>query len=266
MFICFTDLDGTLLNHDDYRYDAAVPTLQKLQRAGIPIIINTSKTRAEVVELRQALGLTDPFVVENGSGIFLERNDNRFDLSVSSTVNGFQTVRLGLSYEQAQTALQRLSRDLGALLRGFASMTEAELVEATHLPIADLNRACDREFSEPFVRPANIAVEALEHWAAQNQYQILVGNRFCHMLGVEAGKGKAVHRLRSAFRTAESVTTIGLGDSPNDLSMLEAVDVPIVIPGVNGPHPQLANRGWTIAPTTGCQGWAAAMESVIAGQ
>ena len=41
MLICFTDLDGTLLNHDDYRYDAAIPVIQKLQQAGVPIGIAT---------------------------------------------------------------------------------------------------------------------------------------------------------------------------------------------------------------------------------
>ena len=83
------------------------------------------------------------------------------------------------------------------------------------------------------------------------------------MLGLEAGKGKAVQQLKQAFRSSEPITTVGLGDSPNDLSMLEAVDIPIVIPGLKGPHPQLADRGWAIAPETGCRGWAIAMETLV---
>ena len=263
MLICFTDLDGTLLNHDNYRYDDAIPTLDKLKKAGVPIIPNTSKTRAEVIDLRQSLELTDPFVVENGSGIFLERDDQRFDLNSTEADSTLNKVYLGLSYEQAQAALSQLSQDLQVTLKGFGSMTETELVESTHLPLTDLMRACDREFSEPFILPPHVSVETLEAWAAQNHFQILVGNRFCHMLGLNAGKGKAVTQLKAAFNTSESITTIGLGDSPNDLSMLEAVDIPIVIPGVNGPHPQLAQKGWTIAPQPGCRGWSLAVESIL---
>ena len=38
-----TDLDGTMLNHEDYRFDEAVPALERAHAAGIPVILNTSK-------------------------------------------------------------------------------------------------------------------------------------------------------------------------------------------------------------------------------
>jgi len=43
--LIFTDLDGTLLNAESYSYQAALPTLARLQQAGIPVIPVTSKTR-----------------------------------------------------------------------------------------------------------------------------------------------------------------------------------------------------------------------------
>ena len=141
-------------------------------------------------------------------------------------------------------------------------MTPDELKNATHLPDADLKRACDREFSEPFIRPESVSVSTLEGWAQEHQYQILVGNRFCHMLGLQAGKGQAVQTIKAAYRTEEPIITVGLGDSPNDLSMLSAVDIPIVVPGKKGPHPQLADHGWTLAPDMGAQGWAKAMTEI----
>ena len=33
-----------------------------------------------------------------------------------------------------------------------------------------------------------------------------------------------------------------LGDSPNDLPLLEAADLAVVVPGVEGPHPSAAAR------------------------
>ncbi|MDB4298363.1 mannosyl-3-phosphoglycerate phosphatase, partial [bacterium] len=45
--VVVTDLDGTLLNHDNYRADEALPILACLAQLGIPVIANTSKTRAE---------------------------------------------------------------------------------------------------------------------------------------------------------------------------------------------------------------------------
>lgn len=277
MLLCFTDLDGTLLNHDDYRYDAAIPTIKKLQKLGIPVMPTTSKTKAEVIELRAALGLNDPFVVENGSGIFLAPEDARFDFSALlqaesltfTEIDGLQTVTLGVTYDDARQGLQELSESIGTSLQGFGDLSLAALGELTSLPTKDLQQACDRQFSEPFVKP-NIAIEKMAAIAKTQNLQILEGNRFCHLLGAGAAKGRAVKLLTKAWQSTHEnseVTTVGLGDSPNDLSMLEAVDFPIVIPGVKGPHPELISYiekyGWQVAPSTGCQGWAKMVEQVL---
>ena len=63
-------MDGTLLNHDDYRWQAAAPCIAKLGELSVPIILNTSKTYAEVRAWVIALNISQPFIVENGSAIF----------------------------------------------------------------------------------------------------------------------------------------------------------------------------------------------------
>src|SRR2546423_300740 len=70
-WVVFTDLDGTLLDAETYRYDAARQGLDRLREHAIPLIICTSKTRAEVEPLRNELGNTDPFIVENGGALYV---------------------------------------------------------------------------------------------------------------------------------------------------------------------------------------------------
>ena len=68
--IVFTDLDGTLLDHESYGYAPALPLLSRLRAAGIPLILASSKTAAEIAPLRADLGFADcPAIVENGAGI-----------------------------------------------------------------------------------------------------------------------------------------------------------------------------------------------------
>ena len=67
--IVFTDLDGTLLDHETYRFDAALPALETLAARGVPLVLATSKTAAEIGPIRQALGRDVPAIVENGGGI-----------------------------------------------------------------------------------------------------------------------------------------------------------------------------------------------------
>ncbi|MDP2876998.1 MAG: HAD-IIB family hydrolase, partial [Holophaga sp.] len=64
--ILFTDLDGTLLDESTYAFEPALPAIRALQERGIPIVFCTSKTFAETVALQEVLGITDPFIVENG--------------------------------------------------------------------------------------------------------------------------------------------------------------------------------------------------------
>jgi len=71
--LVFTDLDGSLLNHDDYSFEEARPALDRLRKAKIPLIFVTSKTCREVEPLQNRLGLREPFIVENGGGIFVPR-------------------------------------------------------------------------------------------------------------------------------------------------------------------------------------------------
>ena len=61
-FIIFTDLDGTLLNHDNYSYGQNTELIQRLIPDS-PVILCSSKTVAEIRHLQQQLGLSGmPFV------------------------------------------------------------------------------------------------------------------------------------------------------------------------------------------------------------
>jgi len=51
-FLVFTDLDGTLLDHNTYGWEEAIPALELCRTRGVPVILVSSKTRAEMAALR----------------------------------------------------------------------------------------------------------------------------------------------------------------------------------------------------------------------
>ena len=75
-YVVFTDLDGTLLDHYSYSWSEAAESLKKLSRLGIPVIINTSKTADEVITLQKEMALNAPFIVENGSALYIPKDFN----------------------------------------------------------------------------------------------------------------------------------------------------------------------------------------------
>ena len=264
--IAFTDLDGTLLGQEDYRYDAALPLIDRLKSAYMPLIPVTSKTRAEVADLREAIALSDPFIVENGSGIFIPEEDTRFPATGSEAHDGYVTLQLGSTYEEARAGLRRLESHLGTTLQGFGDLSVKDIQQLTGLPPEDARRAKQRDFSEPFVTPKNISPSQIEITVKKLGWQVVIGDRFSHLIGANAGKGKAVQELVDRYRKTignKEIFSIGLGNSPNDLSMLEAVDLAIVLPGKKGVHPGLAKRNWKIAPAPAPEGWAEALREIL---
>ena len=263
--IVFTDLDGTLLNSETYAYEAVLPTLARLAERGMPVVPVTSKTRQEVAQLRQDVGLDGPFVVENGSAIYIPMAQTAFSLPTGEAVDGYQILPLGCNYVTARAGLKAIAQDLGRPLKGFGDWSVDQIVQLTGLSPAQAKQAKAREFSEPFMTPKNVPADQLREAVEAMGFRVVLGDRFSHLIGAEAGKGNAVHRLVSLYQGDGSrVTTIGLGNSPNDLDMLENVDYPIVLPSSRGPHPQLADRGWAIAPAPAPEGWSLALESLLA--
>ena len=68
--VVFSDLDGTLLDHETYGFEAARPALEALRARRIPLVLASSKTAAEIAPLRARLGFSGcPAIVENGAGV-----------------------------------------------------------------------------------------------------------------------------------------------------------------------------------------------------
>ena len=270
MLLIFTDLDGTLLNQDDYRYDPVLPVLDILKQKAIPVVPVTSKTRREVEELCKALDLNEPFITENGSGVFIPPEDTRFVLDEAQPWEGHNLLKLGCTYEDARAGLRKVEQLLaeplqGESLKGFGDLTVAEVQERTGLPESEAVLAKTRDFTEPFVTPKQVDPAKIRAAAQAAGFKVTVGDRFSHLISPNAGKGRAAQLLIEAYQSKypnETITTIGLGNSPNDRDMLEVVDQPIVVPGKNGPHPGLADQGWTVAPAPGSQGWADAIRTI----
>lgn len=268
MLLIFTDLDGTLLNSDDYGYDGAIRAIADLQQQQIPIIPVSSKTRAEVEVLSTEIGLTDSFIVENGSAIFIPQHQDYLFSEEMKIAGKYYFRQRGCVYAQVRDGLRDLSAAIGEDLTGFGDLNIADIMQLTGLSEPEAQRAKNREFTEPFITPHHVDPERLAHQVKALGFNVVVGDRFSHLIGDQAGKGGAVQWLVNRYQQVnrgESITTIGLGNSPNDLAMLEVVDIPIIIPGIKGVHPGLTNQGWKVAPFPGSVGWGVAVAEEVKG-
>jgi mannosyl-3-phosphoglycerate phosphatase len=229
MLAVFTDLDGTLLDAGSYSFDAARPALARLREGGVPLILATSKTRAEVEWWRRRLANRDPFLVENGGAVFVPEGYFGEPVPRSIARGGYEVVEFGDRYERLVAALAEASRAAGCRVRGFHDMTAAEVAAACGLPFEQAALARSREYDEPFevLDPDRETALALE--IARLGRRHARGGRFHHITG-NNDKGAAVRLLIELYRRrAGELNTIGLGDALNDVEMLNAVDRPVLI-------------------------------------
>jgi len=226
--VVFSDLDGSLLDHESYSFEDAAPALERLRVAGIPLILCTSKTRAELAPLRKSLRNTHPFVSENGGAVFIPADYFPFVLSGAERVDDLDVITVGDRYPDLVATLARASRASGVPVRGFADMTDADVAAATGLSLPDARRARQREFDEPFeILDADRAADLLDRIEHEGK-RWTAGGRFYHIMGA-SDKAAAVRMLTTLYRRRGTVTTVGLGDAPNDASFLAEVDMPVAI-------------------------------------
>lgn len=227
--VVFSDLDGTLLDHTTYAFAAAAPALERLRATDVPLVLCTSKSRAEVEPLRAALHNAHPFISENGGAVYIPDGYFPFEIEQSLRRDGFVVVPIGDPYPDLVNALARASHASSVPVRGFAQMTDEEVAAATGLPVAEARLARQREFDEPFEILAPAHATALVAAIEREGKRWTVGGRFHHITGA-SDKATAVRRLIALYRRKHgAVATAGLGDAPNDASFLREVDTPILI-------------------------------------
>jgi len=258
----FTDLDGTLLDHEDYSFAAARPALEKLRKRGIPLIFTTSKTRREIESLRDLLGFHDPFISENGGGGFFPASYAPW-VPEGILFPPHVLVRLGKPYGEIRRFMKTLDPSHG--VRGFGDMEATEISRLTGLSPDEARRAAAREFTEPFILERKESLPEIEDRAAPEGLQVTRGGRFHHLIGSIQDKGTAVRLVTEILgrKFGKRPLTVGLGDSPNDFPMLESVDIPVLIPHPDGQYEPFPGPGVIRAPHPGSRGWNAAMEKVL---
>ncbi len=262
--IVFTDLDGSLLDHHSYSYEPASPMLEELARRGIPVVPTSSKTRAEIEDIRAELGNGHPFIVENGAAVFIPVG--YFPRQPADTVerDGFWIHESSEPRAHWLQLLSSLETHFAGEFDSFYRVGPEGISRMTGLSISAADLANRREYSEPVrwlgeVSRRDEFLLALSAGGANP----LQGGRFLTVAG-DCDKGRALAWLRKAYCQAlnvNQVIDIAAGDSGNDVAMLEAAQTALVIRSPVHGYPQLSRAdGIIYSAEHGPTGWALGVE------
>jgi mannosyl-3-phosphoglycerate phosphatase len=268
--IIFSDLDGTLLDHFTYQSTEAQQTLEQLCNADIPVILNTSKTLAEITIIRRELKLNTPFIIENGAAAYIPIHTFKTQPSDTSAIGDYWVKAFSSPRQHWLSLLSAHCKQFTPHYLGFSTLSDAALSKVTGLSIAAAKRAKQRQYAEPlqWLGDESLKKTFIDHLVNLGA-NVVQGGRFMH-IGDYCDKGQALiwltERYREHFNT-RAITTIALGDGDNDSTMLEAADIAVQVRSPVHDFPRLYRQYKTMQTKLyGPAGWTVAIQDLLTKQ
>jgi mannosyl-3-phosphoglycerate phosphatase len=259
MFIVFTDVDGTLLDHDTFSYRSAEEGLALLRGSGIPLVLVSSKTLPELTKLHSELSLTSPIIFENGGGIYWTGEAEREPIEYT-----------GMTVSQLVEYVPLLRKVLPGEVRLLTDMTLDEAAGVSGLPPESARLSRQRTASLPFIftngrKIGGDELRSINGFLHPLGLAVAKGGRFYYFLSNSSDKGKAVKKIIEYYGQKHqcAIRTIGIGDSENDIPMFRAVDIPVVVKKNDGTTLVTGLPDIKVADGIGPAGFTEAVKSII---
>lgn len=255
-----SDLDGSLLDHYSYSFEQAWEEVSHLEQAGIPLVLASSKTREEILQLRLELNNRHPFIVENGAAVFIPVRYFPQQPEQSVRRDDYWVHEMTLPREHWLQQLAQLEHQFSGDFDSFDRAGVAGIMAMTGLAEAQASAANQREYGEPvrwLGQPAaeQLFINALQAAGASVQR----GGRFLSVGGA-CDKGQALIWLRTRYQEAgptEVVEDLAIGDGANDAAMLEAATTALLVRSPVHDFPSLTKtHGVMRSSNFGPAGWA----------
>lgn len=270
--IVFTDLDGSLLDNENYSCEEARPALNLLQKKNIPVIANTSKTLAELLPIRESIGNHDPFIVENGAAIYIPEGYFKHQPQNTKTITfkGEKFWEFSQAYPRSHwtNLLMKINWRYPDDYISFSQLGVSGILKCTGLGLEESIQANERKFSEPILwLGKQQAKKNFIHSVRSAGAEVVEGGRFIHIIDASTDKASAMKKLIDFFEQnnqQSQLQSIALGDSKNDVSMLNEADFAAVIKSPFHSRPPLQrDEGTYISSDFGPKGWNQVIQKIL---
>lgn len=261
--VIITDLDGSLLSHSTFSFKQIHNDILELLDSGIHIVPASSKTKIEMNVFCSELGRELPFVYENGAGI-----QNIRSLMPDSKLPDTLLSEKAISVNNLwQVWVEKVPNELKKQCLFVHEMDMKQQINLFGLKGERLENALNREFSFCFKFVGNRAeLRLLKHILDTNNLSFHQGGRVLTLSG-KHNKSDFCELIQFNSRQhGSSSFLVGVGDSENDVELLEACDVSCIIPR---PHKPLLSLSiplerTIIAGSIAPLGWLEAVRKALA--
>lgn len=200
----------------------------------LPLVLCSTKTRAELECLQQEFGIRHPFVCENGAAVYVP--DKYFGFPVAVALRGYEVVRFGAPYAEVVDGLHRTARRLGITVVGFNDLSIEDVAMECRLTLPQARLAKMREFGEPFRIDRHHAHERPRLFNALRKQGLgcTRGGQYDYV-GAPVDEVAGINLLCRCYeRTFGSIVSIGVGDPVRDGRLLSRMQNRVIRPSSAG--------------------------------
>jgi mannosyl-3-phosphoglycerate phosphatase len=225
--VVFADVDGVLGDLPGGAFFAgAAATLKPLSRDNVPLVLCSSRTRAEIEAIQQELGIRHPFVCESGGAVFIPGGYFEFNVPGARDLAGYEAVEYGRPYAEVVRILHRTAERLAIDIVGFSDMSVEEVARDCHVPLLQARLAKLREYGERFrVLDSNESTRSrLVRGLNTTRLRCVTGERYDYV-GAPVNTSLGVNLLCGLYQHGdEDVLTVGIEGRMADDTLLRQVD------------------------------------------
>jgi mannosyl-3-phosphoglycerate phosphatase len=255
--LVFSEVDGVFRDPCAGSLASAARVLRELACEEVAVVLCSSKTRAELEQIQQELGIKHPFVCENGGALFIPPAYFDFAVPHAREIAGYQVVEFGRPYAEVVDVLHRAADHTAVEILGFSDMSVDEVAHECDVPLLQARLAKLREYDEPFriVDPTPKARTRLLKTLTSARLQY---SRMCHLdrVGGVVDRGKVMKLLCSLVRrSSASLVTVALADPRDEGNLLRLADHSVPLPDGHG----------NASPIVDAVSWAEWIMSVVHG-
>lgn len=246
-FVVFSGVEALLNDQRAAKFDDAEPVVALLASRGVPLVLCSGRTRAELEYVQQGIGIADPFICEHGAAVFVRNGYFPSQLlGGSRPVREYAALEFGRPYTDVVDAVHEAAMKARAQIVSFAEMSIVEVAAAWGVPPLRARLAKLRDYEEGFrVIDGNQAARTRLWRQLQVAHLACVSDGIFDFAGPPVDLASGVQWLSTLYRRAHGRTvTIGLGDRSHHVPLLRRVDVPIIV----GSEPEVTRRLFADVP------------------
>jgi mannosyl-3-phosphoglycerate phosphatase len=267
--VVVTDIDDSLLEPGARALPSERAALDFLASRGIPLVINSSRTHAEIERIQETLRLLTPSISEHGSALFIPPGCFPSIPDRAARAVGGHVIEFGRPYHEVVEAVRITGRELGVEIVGFADLTIEDAARELGVSDVEAQLAKLREYTE-LIRIADETDARRSHVLNALRRRGLrcwpIGRH--HLVSATRDRAESLLTLKALWRHGwgEPPCIVGFGNSEDDVNWLRYADLAVIVQDDHaGVDPRILSKLPTaqVSQRPGRLGWSdAILESV----